>query len=138
MRSNKIPILLAALALIISTLACALTEMSFDNPRMSFDDAGKEITTSYSPDQQFNVVADLNNAPKGTTVEAKWYRVNVSGGDPGPIETEKENVMNIEEETWSGYVSFSLSNADGWKPGEYKAELYLNGELKHTVNFSVK
>jgi hypothetical protein len=37
------------------------------------------------------------------------------------------------------YVSFELTNANNsWPVGEYKVELYLDGTLAHTLNFSVQ
>ena len=135
---SKISVLLAVLALIASSLACAAGELSLDNPRMSTTSDGAQTVTAFAPGDTFYVVADLNNATKGTTVEAKWYAVNVPDYEAGEIGTEEQAVLTIEEDYFTGTVNFSLSNNSGWPAGEYKVELYLNGALKHTVNFSVQ
>ncbi len=135
---SKISILLAVLALIASTLACSAGEMKLENPRMAKDEAGTQPVTSYGPNDVFYVVADLSNATKGTTIEAKWYVVNVPDVEAGPISTDAPTILTIDQDYFSGYVSFQLSSASAWPAGEYKAELYLNNALTHTVNFTVQ
>jgi hypothetical protein len=136
---SKISILLAALALIASTLACATGELSLDNPRLSKDDKGDQTVTAFAPDDTFYVVADLNNATKGTKVTAKWYAVNVEGYESGQIGDEKDGTLNITEDYFTGSVNFSLTKTvESWPTGEYKVELYLNDQLKHTLNFTVQ
>ncbi len=141
MKSKKLSILLAVLALVISTLACAAGELSLENPRMSKDDSGDQAVTSFSSSDVFYVVADLNNAPAGTIVEAKWYVVNVPGYDSGLVETDASNVLTVSESEapFTGTLSFSLTSLDGgWPAGGYRVELYLNNVLTHTVDFSVQ
>lgn len=137
---SKLSILFAALALVASMLACAGGELSLSNPRVATDKSGDTPVTTFAPTDTFYIVADLSNAPKGTTVEAKWYVVNVQGFDAGPINTDTPSVLNIEDNNFSGTVNFSLSGSTdgGWPVGDYKVELYLNGTLSQTVNFSVQ
>jgi hypothetical protein len=138
MNPRKFSILIAFLALIASILACSLGgELSLTNPRMSFDEPGEQVTTVYSPGDAFYAVGDLDNAPLGTVVSAKWYAVNVEGYESGFID---ETTLTIDEDNFGGYVSFQYTyqDASGWPVGEYKAELYLNGALTHTLNFSVQ
>ena len=130
------PVLLAVLALVASTLACSLTEMSLENARMAFDQDGKNVTSTFSTSDVFYVVADLNNAPKDTNVVAKWYAVKVEGYDPDYMF--KDMTYTVAEDSFSGTVYFQLSNDSGWPTGDYKVELYLNNELKQTVNFNVQ
>jgi hypothetical protein len=138
MSAKKFQVLIAFLAVVASILACGSPgELSLTNPRMSFDEPGEQATTVYSPSDPFFAVADISNAPQGTKVSAKWYAVDVPGFEPGFLD---ESVLNVDEESFSGYVSFQYTYEDpgGWPPGQYKAELYLNDVLTHTMNFAVQ
>ena len=130
------PVLLAVLALVASSLACSLTEMSLENARMAFDQDGVNVTSTYSSTDVFYAVADLNNAPQGTVLEAKWIAVNVEGYDAN-FEFQTQS-LDITEETFTGTIYFQLSNDNGWPVGDYKVDLYLNGELKQSVTFNVQ
>ena len=136
--NRNFSILLAFLALIGAMLACSGGQLSLENPRMAHDEPGTQVTTTYSPNDIFYVVADLKNATKGTVVEAKWYAVNADGVTPGPISTDQPSVLTIQDDYFTGYVSFNLSSNTQWPSGEYKAELYLNNALAHSVNFTVQ
>ena len=130
------PVLLAVLALVASSLACSLTEMSLENARMAFDQDGVNVTSTYSSTDVFYAVADLNNAPQGTVLEAKWIAVNVEGYDAN-FEFQTQS-LDITEETFTGTIYFQLSNDSGWPTGDYQVDLYLNGELKQSVTFNVQ
>ena len=130
------PVLLAVLALAASSLACSLTEMSLENARMAFDQDGVNVTSTYSSADIFYAVADLSNAPKGTALEAKWIAVNVEGYDPNyEFQTQP---LGITDESFTGTIYFQLSNDNGWPAGDYKVDLYLNGELKQSITFNVQ
>jgi hypothetical protein len=137
MKLKNISVLLALIALGISTLACAAfnREPSLTNPRLSKDSDGANATTVYSSSDIFYAVADLSNVENGSVVDAKWYLVNAADYDPGEIES---STLTIEDKTLYNYVSFELTSTEGWPVGEYKVELYLNGTLAHTLNFSVQ
>jgi hypothetical protein len=132
----KIAIFLAVLALIVSTLACAVGgEPSLSNPRTSTDSEGENPTTVYSSNDIFYAVADLSNVESGSVVEAKWYLVNAADYEAGEIGS---STLTIEDQSLFNYVSFELTGVQAWPAGEYKVELYLNGTLAHTLNFSVQ
>ena len=135
---NKYVVLLAVLALVASSLACALgsTELGLTNLRMAFDQDGNSPTTTFAPTDVFYAVADLANAPQGTKVEAKWTAVNAADTEPN-LEFQTQT-LDITEETFTGTIYFQLSNDDGWPTGQYKVDLYLNGNLAQTAEFSVQ
>ncbi|MEW6406196.1 MAG: hypothetical protein AB1649_30795 [Chloroflexota bacterium] len=139
MAQRKLALLITSIALIASLMACtSLGKLSLSNPRMAFDEPGMEETTVYPPFSDFHAVADLYNAPSGTEVSAKWYAVDVDGYEPDSLLD--ETILTIEDESYTGHVSFEYTYDDvrGWPPGKYKVELYLNGELMHTLNFVVQ
>jgi len=137
MNSRKFSVLLAVIALVVSTLACSFGggEPSLTNPRMSTDSEGNNATTVYSSSDAFYAVADLSNVETGSVVDAKWYLVSAADYDAGELQTTS---LTIEDKSLYNYVSFELTNDAGWPVGEYKVELYLDGTLSQTINFSVK
>jgi len=137
MKIRNLSIVLAVFVLIASTLACAAGggEPSLDNPRMAADSDGNNATTVFSSTDIFYAVADLSNVETGSVVEAKWYLVSAADYEAGEIDS---GSLTIDDPSAVNFVSINLTSAEGWPPGEYKVELYLNGALKHTLNFSVQ
>ena len=135
---NRFIVLLAMLSLVVSSLACAFgnTELSLTNLRMAFDKDGNNPTTTFSSTDVFYAVADLNNAPQGTQVEAKWTAVNAAGTEPN-LEFQTQT-LDITEESFTGTIYFELSSDEGWPTGQYKVDLYLNGTLAQTAECNVQ
>ena len=135
---NKFVVLMAILALAISSLACEAlsTELSLTNLRMAHDQDGNNVTTTFAPRDIFYAIADLNNAPQGTKVDAKWTAVNAADTDPN-LEFQAQT-LDITEENFSGTIYFQLSNDEGWPAAQYKVDLYVNGTLAQTAEFSVQ
>ncbi|KPL82283.1 hypothetical protein SE15_08735 [Thermanaerothrix daxensis] len=134
MRSNKLPILIGLLVIVLSVLACSgsVTTANIADAWMSTDEEGNNRTTVYTPNAVFYVQADLRNAPDDTRLKAVWIAVDVEGADPNLTIYETEFVSG------SGLVHFSLSNNNPWPQGKYKVELYLDDKLAKTVEFEVK
>lgn len=135
---NKFVVLLAVLALFVSSMACALgsTELGLTNLRMAFDQEGENVTTTFSPTDVFYAVAELANAPQGTQVEARWTAINAADTEPN-LEFQTQTI-DITEESFTGAIYFQLSNDQGWPAGQYKVDVYLNGTLAQTAEFSVQ
>jgi hypothetical protein len=135
---NKYMVLFAVLALVVSSLACSFgnTELGLTNLRMAFDQKGENVTTTFSTTDIFYAVADLANAPQGTKVEARWTAVNAADTEPN-LEFQTQS-LDITEESYTGTVYFQLSNDEGWPTGQYKVDLFLNGTLAQTAEFSVQ
>ena len=105
MKSN-FSILLAVFALIASTLACAVGgELSLTNARMSLDQDGKNVTTTFKPTDALYAVADLSNAPKGTKVDAKWIAVDVPGEQANSVFKETNYVTDTDGFSVQGSVA---------------------------------
>jgi len=135
---NKFMVLFAVLSLVVSSLACSFgnTELGLTNLRMALDQDGNNPTTTFAPTDVFYAVADLANAPQGTNVEAKWTAINAADTEPN-LEFQTQT-LDITEESFSGTIYFQLSNDEGWPAGQYKVDLYLNGTLAQTAEFSVQ
>ena len=138
MKSKSFSVLLAVFALMVSTLACSFGsggEPALTNPRMSTDSDGNNATTVYSPGDIFYAVVDLSNVKTGSVVDAKWSLVSSAEYDATELQSSS---LTIDDKQAYTYLSFKLSNQEPWPVGEYKVELYLDGTLAHTINFSVK
>ena len=139
---KKLPVILAFFALLVTTLACSLVtggprETSLENLRMAFDEDGNNLTTVFAPSDVFYAVGDLKNAPAGTIVDAKWLAVQIDGYESGELVYE-QTIDDFTEENFTGTIYFQLSNDIGWTVGEYKVDVYLNGNFVGTVPFSVQ
>ena len=140
--NKKLSVLLAFGALLSTVLACSFvtvnsSEITLDNLRMAFDADGNNLTTVFSPSDVFYAVGDLKNAPAGTTVEAKWLAVQIEGYDPGELIYE-QTINDFTEDSFTGTIYFQLSNDAGWLVGDYKVDMYLNGNFVQSVPFSVQ
>jgi|AP12_2_1047962.scaffolds.fasta_scaffold05991_2 hypothetical protein len=140
--NKKFSVVLALLALLISTVACSLftgglRELSLENLRMAYDQDGRNLTTAFSSSDIFYVVGDLNNAPAGTIVEAKWIAVQIEDYDSGELIYE-QSINDFTDESFTGTIYFQLSNDSGWPSGAYKVDVYLDGSFVQSVPFSVR
>jgi len=140
--NKNLSVFLAFGALLSTMLACNLltgtsSEMTLDNLRMAFDADGTNTTTVFSPSDVFYVVGDLNNAPAGTVVEARWLAEQIDGYDPEELIYE-QSINDFTDESFTGTIYFELSNDGGWPVGDYKVDIYLNGNFNQSVSFSVQ
>ena len=119
--------------LVLATLACnfSLSSASVAEAKLARDPDGNQVTTVFNQDDPFYFLVELANAPDDTTAKAVWTVVEADGTGPDFLLGEKEL-------TGSGPLEFSLTNEDLWPTGNYKVDLYLNGELERTVEFQVE
>jgi hypothetical protein len=140
MNTKKLPILLAVLALIFSTLACAGSEPGLSNARTAKDDTGATVVTTFAPSDTIFAVVDLNSGKKGDVIGYKWYSVDVADNDLGlgnnTLMDEIES--NIDEDSDYTLHSYFEAPDSGWPTGSYKVEIYYNGVLTATVAYSVQ
>ena len=137
MKSNKLSILLAVTALIVSILACAVGEPTLSNVRTAKDENGEQPSSVFSTTDTIYVVCDISNGVKGNVVSSKWMVSNVEGYDPGYVIDEVD--LTLEEDQLSYNVNFYFEPpADGWPVGTYNVEVYFNGVLNNTVEFTVQ
>ena len=134
MKVKKFPMLLALMALILSTLACefSASTANISDAWMSADEDGAERVTAFAQDAVFYAQVDLQNAPDDTTLKAVWIAVEVQDTEPNFVINETELA------TGDGLVHFTLSNDNLWPTGKYKVDLYINGELASTLEFEVR
>lgn len=128
---NKWKIILAIGMLVLATLACefSASTANIKEAYLATDESGSTKTTEYTQDQPFIFIVTQANAPDDTKVKAVWYSVDEAGKATQFVE--KEMV------TGESPIIFTATNNGLWPVGKYKVELYLNGKLDRTVEFSV-
>ncbi len=133
---RRISFVMVLVALLGATLACggevSVSSAEVADAYMSTDEGGTDRTSVYGQDAVFYAQVELQNAPDDTVLKAVWSVVDAQDTDPGLVVNETEYT------TGSGMVYFTLSNNDLWPTGTYKVDLYLDGELVNTINFSVQ
>ncbi len=92
MKPNKVPILLAVIALIISSLACSFGagEPTLSNVRTAKDQDGTEPSSVFATTDTVYVVSDLSDGVVGNVVSSKWYAVEVADTEPNLLLDEAE------------------------------------------------
>ncbi|HKJ27365.1 MAG TPA: hypothetical protein VJ965_06990 [Anaerolineales bacterium] len=135
MKNNQTRLLMILAVLIITALACegSFSTANISDAWMSTDQEGDQRTTTFAPDEIFYAQVDLNNAPEDTSVRVVWIAEDVE-------DTEPEFQMNEFEYVGDeGGLFFELENSDYlWPNGQYRVDIYLNGEFDRSLSFSVQ
>jgi hypothetical protein len=116
-----------------STAKISDAVMATDTQGDNFEPVG--ATDTYAVDQAvFHAVVTVANAPSDTTVKVVWTAVDVGdAAEPGTVVDETE--VTVEG---SRNIDFTLTSDSGqWPVGTYKVDIYLDGDLDRTLNFSV-
>jgi hypothetical protein len=131
---NALRILLGVLAfgLFVLTLVFHKGPLVF-HARMTTTNFDGPTVASYAPEDHFYLLINLSEEQPGHVLEVKWYLVSADGYEPGELSTSS---MTLENSNSYYFENFHTDNS--WPIGEYKAEVYFDGTLVETVNFSVK
>lgn len=134
MLRKRLMFLLVLSTLVLSSLACefSASTANISEAKMARDAEGTQPTTTFAPTDTFYCLVTLTNAPDDTSVRAVWTAVEVEGTDPNTVIDEST------VESGSGTLEFNLTNSNPWPAGQYKVDLYMNDELKQTIEFSVQ
>ncbi len=128
--------LVLTFALILSACSVSASTANISDAKMTRDEAGKNPTKVFSPDDQtFYCIAELSNAPEDTAVKAVWTAVDVEGVKPN-LKIDESRITADE----SGQLTFDLTNDGPWPIGQYKADLFLNEDKEpaRTLEFKVR
>jgi hypothetical protein len=137
---TKLPILLAVLALVVSTLACAALgggEPTLSNTRTALDQDGVNTTSTFSTSDTVYVVNDLANGVEGNVISSTWYAANVEGYDPDFVIDTVEYTVAAGDNVDTIYFYFEPPEG-GWPIGAYRVEVFFNGAPSATVTFTVQ
>jgi hypothetical protein len=96
-------------------------------------DPGDE-TNAFSPgDRTIHCVAKLAEAKAGTKMKFSWFIVDADG-------SKNEKIKDIDYTTRAleNIVHGHLTLPQNWPSGKYKVEVFVNGNLEKTAQYSVK
>lgn len=127
--------LFAFLLLFLSSLACAI---SAGPPAVGEVVVAESLSADYQPvnltstytsdDTVISISVEVQNIVVGSVLEVK-YKLNGEDYDKLTSTAEKDG---------SGYFGFTLTVENGLLPGDYVADIYLDGQLAKTVTFKVE
>jgi len=86
-----------------------------------------ETTNVFGPTDTFYCSVKVTDLEEGSEVTAKWFFGSESLGE----------YTYTAEAGGSGHIGFNLSPAGTWQAGNYRVDIYLNGELAQSAAFSV-
>ncbi len=127
----RIVLLSMALWLAACSREVSISTANIADARLSKDEAGNQTTTTFSTDDVFYLKVNLANAPEGTKVKAAWTAVAVQDVEPNT------HLDDVELTSASATLTFDLKNDNPWPAGDYKVDLYLNGQLERSLSFRV-
>ncbi|HYX40727.1 MAG TPA: hypothetical protein VE821_03465, partial [Pyrinomonadaceae bacterium] len=92
-------------------------------------------TTSFSPtDHTVYAITKLNKIARGAQVRFTWIAVDVAGEQQGSKIRDVDYTMGTNE----NIVKAHLTLPQDWPAGQYKVEVYINGNLEQTIDYTVE
>ncbi len=137
MRIARLRALLVLWIAAISATSCSLFPQSpLTNIRMTADETGKQVVTSYNHLQAFCVFADVQGLKAGSVIRAIWFTVDAKGVAPNT----KINTSDYSYKSGVKHVYFKLATWDdsSWPAGTYTVKLYVDGVAMGEQGFSVR
>lgn len=120
-----------------STNRPANAEIFVDQIQMAKDEDGKvgASTTSFNPSEHtVRVVITLNKAKAGTKLRAVWLAADVEGMPKNRELKSVDYTTTSFDKKVPGYLTWSQD----WPKGTYRVEVYINGALDKTLNYTVE
>jgi serine/threonine protein kinase len=91
-------------------------------------------TSSFSPsDRTIHCIIELNKAKKGTEVRFTWKAMDVVGAFNEEIKTIYYTTQEFENKV-RGHLTFPKD----WPTGKYRVEVYINGDLDKTIDYTME
>jgi hypothetical protein len=105
-------------------------------------DVGSKFETvkKFKPTDTFGILVQLSEGKEGIKVKGIWTAVDAGGMENKKI-FEKEVTMDaasLKKATVKNRVDFTLSHDNPYPTGDYKFEVYLNGELADSLDFTIE
>ena len=134
-------VVLLAVSVAVAACSASYSTANIPNAVLAKDAQGDNFdpvdpTSTFPTDQPvIHLIVTLKNAPSDTTVKTVWIAVDV--GDAAPANTEIDQTEITTH--GSGNVDFTLSqpSSGAWPVGKYKVDIYLNGKLDKTVEYTI-
>lgn len=103
---------------------------------MAKDEGGKpgDQTDTFEPgDRTIHCVATLKESKSGTTMKFSWWIVDADGA-----QNQKIKDIDYSTRTLENIIHGHLTLPQDWPRGKYKVQVYVNGDLDKTVNYTVE
>lgn len=130
--------LFLALIALVSLLAsaCGSSEpVAIESVTLSRDDGSGspgETVTAFSPsDRVFHATIQLNRIETGLKVKLAWIAVDAGGAQNELID--ESEFTGLAVNTINGQIELPQD----WPTGKYRLDIFLNDELKRSVDFTV-
>ena len=92
-----------------------------------------EVATTLAPkNNEIHAFVTLANPADGTQIRLVW--VAVDAGDKKNAELDSSEA---ELAKWQDYVHGQMTLENGWPPGQYRLDVYINGQLSQSASFTV-
>jgi hypothetical protein len=104
-----------------------------DQAYLSTDENGQDQATVFAADAVIYFIVVTKDAPSDTVLQAVWTAVKVEGEDPNLEINTTDTEVGINDT-----FVFNLSNDLLWPSGDYKVDLYVDGDLQRTLEFQVQ
>ena len=104
---------------------------------MAKDDNGEvgESTTTFAPsDRTIHCVVTFNKVKPGTKIRLVWVAEDVEGRSKGSEVDSIDHITDVDEQKMDGHLTWSRD----WRLGTYRVEIYIDGTLDKTVNYTVE
>ena len=104
---------------------------------MAKDNDGKvgDSTTTFAPsDRTVHCLVTFNKAKGGTKIKATWVAENVEGRSKHTVLDSIDHTSDVDEEKTDFHVTWSRD----WRPGTYRVEIYIDGILDKSIDYTVE
>jgi hypothetical protein len=111
-------------------------EVYVDTLNMAKDNDGKagDAATTFAPsDSKIHCVINLNKAKGGTKIKTVWIAADVEGTKNQELKT-LDYTTNSFEKKITGYLTWK----GDWPKGQYRLEVYINGALDKTIDYTIE
>ncbi|MHB0857828.1 MAG: hypothetical protein ACYC5M_09690 [Anaerolineae bacterium] len=137
MTKHKLFVIFGIVLLLVLLVGCSeiAAPPSIVSTTFARDYDGEDATDVFGPTDTIYCLVKLDNykvqtGRKETEVKAVWKTAD--GQEVGQMQVAASYV------TLNDTVRFEFKHEGPWEPGQYTADLYLNGEFDRTINFQVQ
>jgi cytoskeletal protein RodZ len=113
-----------------------VTKVEIKNAYMASDNGGEpgNEVTSFSPsDRKVHCVVQLSDAQAGTSVKFKWIAV-----EAGVLKDHLLKELEYTTKAQETKVHADLTLQQDWPEGDWKVDIYLNGQFARSVTYAVE
>jgi hypothetical protein len=126
-------LILAVLAVTMALAGCGGSgPLAVQNVTLSATEGGTATTTFSPSDHVIHAAIELNRIETGLTARVVWTAVDTTGGKD--LEIASKDFSSLAANNITAQVELPRD----WPTGSYKLDIYLDGKLAKTVDWSVQ